>query len=233
MKKNYGEITIVSEIEKKINTLNKTRNNRIEMSIRLKGYSDKWKLIFFFLNMEAVIFVLLSLGGKEVNLVFGEPIFSIISGVFSIYVILLQYYINELNYNERALKVHYHQLDLEDLILKLKELILNYNIPDNVVSEKILIQSFNTIMFEYQLILKNNENHDPVDNKKRKFDQLNRELQEKMRSELKENNDSKDSSNSIENDLENVKDFTVDNVMLYLNKFVIAIPVVIVILLIL
>ncbi|WP_242280159.1 SLATT domain-containing protein [Bacillus cereus group sp. BfR-BA-01428] len=232
MKKNYSEITIIPEIEKKINTLNKTRNNRIEMSIRLKGYSDKWKLVFFFLNIEAVIFVLLSLGGKGLNPVFGKPIFSMISGVFSIYVILLQYYINELNYNERALKVHYHQLDLEDLILKLKELILNNNIPENEVSEQMLIQSFNTVMFEYQLILKNNENHDPFDNKKSMFKQQNIELQKKVWSELKENNNSKDSSNIIGNDLEDVKDFTVDNIMLYLNKLVIAIPVIIVILLI-
>lgn len=134
---------------------------------------------FFLLNIEAVIFVLLSLGGKEIHPVFGKSIFSLISGIFSIYVILVQYYINELNYNERALKVHYHQLDLEDLILKLKELILIHNVKGKTNDEQDLIKSFNIIMFEYQSILKNNENHDSVDNEKSNFNQMNIQLHEK------------------------------------------------------
>ncbi|MBV6684748.1 SLATT domain-containing protein [Bacillus sp. JRC01] len=232
MKKRYREITILSEIEKKINTLNKTRNNRIEMSIRLKGYSDKWKLIFFFLNIEAVIFVLLSLSGEEIHPLFGKSIFSLMSGVFSIYVILVQYYINELNYNERALKVHYHQLDLEDLILKLKVLILNHNVKENTNDEKVLIESFNIIMFEYQSTLKNNENHDPVDNEKSIFNQINIKLQEKKVRDLEgkdENEDLNDDTPQNELDLKEVKDFTVDNIILNLNKFFVFIPIVLVI----
>ncbi|HFK1452605.1 TPA: SLATT domain-containing protein [Bacillus pacificus] len=230
MKKSYREITILSEIEKKINTLNKTRNNRIEMSIRLKGYSDKWKLIFFFLNIEAVIFVLLSLGGKEIHPLFGKSIFSLMSGVFSIYVILVQYYINELNYNERALKVHYHQLDLEDLILKLKGLILNHNVKGNTNDEQALIDSFNIIMFEYQSTLKNNENHDPVDNEKSKFNQINIKLQEKKVKDLEGKDESEDLNDATQNelDLKEVKDFTVDNIILNLNKFFVFIPIVLV-----
>ncbi|MEH6888412.1 SLATT domain-containing protein [Bacillus sp. JJ864] len=230
MKKSYREITILSEIEKKINTLNKTRNNRIEMSIRLKGYSDKWKLIFFFLNIEAVIFVLLSLGGKEIHPLFGKSIFSLMSGVFSIYVILVQYYINELNYNERALKVHYHQLDLEDLILKLKGLILNHNVKGNTNDEQALIDSFNIIMFEYQSTLKNNENHDPVDNEKSKFNQINIKLQEKKVKDLEGKDESEDLNDAPQNelDLKEVKDFTVDNIILNLNKFFVFIPIVLV-----
>ncbi|MEB9907529.1 SLATT domain-containing protein [Bacillus anthracis] len=230
MKKSYREITILSEIEKKINTLNKTRNNRIEMSIRLKGYSDKWKLIFFFLNIEAVIFVLLSLSGKEIHPLFGKSIFSLMSGVFSIYVILVQYYINELNYNERALKVHYHQLDLEDLILKLKGLILNHNVKGNTNDEQALIESFNIIMFEYQSTLKNNENHDPVDNEKSKFNQINIKLQEKKVKDLEGKEESEDLNDAPQNelDLKEVKDFTVDNIILNLNKFFVFIPIVLV-----
>ncbi|PEJ38193.1 MULTISPECIES: SLATT domain-containing protein [Bacillus cereus group] len=231
MRKSYREITILSEIEKKINTLNKTRNNRIEMSIRLKGYSDKWKLIFFFLNIEAVIFVLLSLGGKEIHPLFGKSIFSLMSGVFSIYVILVQYYINELNYNERALKVHYHQLDLEDLILKLKGLILNHNVKGNTNDEQALIKSFNIIMFEYQSTLKNNENHDPVDNERSKFNQINIKLQENKLKELEGNDENEDLNDGIQNelDLKEVKDYTVDNIILNLNKFFVFIPIVLVI----
>ncbi|MDM5209814.1 SLATT domain-containing protein [Cytobacillus kochii] len=233
MSKSYGEITILSEIEKKINTLNKTRNNRIEMSKRLKGYSDKWKSIFFFLNIEAVIFVLLSLGGKEIHPVFGKSIFSLISGIFSIYVILVQYYINELNYNERALKVHYHQLDLEDLILKLKELILIHNVKGKTNDEQDLIKSFNIIMFEYQSILKNNENHDSVDNEKSNFNQMNIQLHEKKLKELKGKDESEDPNDEIQNDLDlkKVKDYTVDNIILKLNKYFVFIPIVLLIIL--
>ncbi|SCW88071.1 hypothetical protein SAMN04487970_11111 [Paenibacillus tianmuensis] len=167
MEKEYKEINIYTEIEKKINTFNKTRHNRIKMSIRLKDYSQKWKFVFFVLNIEAVIFVLLSLAGKEINGKFDGTVFSIISGVFSIYVILIQYYINELNYNERALKVHYHQLEIEDLILRLKELLMKSNSQDNKPTEETLFLHYSIITREYQTILKNNENHDEVDNKRR------------------------------------------------------------------
>lgn len=163
MEKTYFNINIVDEIEKKIKTLNKTRNNRINMSLRLKNYSDKWKSAFFVLNIEAVIFVVLSLGENENIPNFNSSLFSLFSGIFSIYVILIQYYINELNYNERSLKVHYHQLDIEDLILRLKELLISKNSEENQLTENEMINSFNVIMHEYQTIMKNNENHDPVD----------------------------------------------------------------------
>ncbi|MED3832367.1 SLATT domain-containing protein [Peribacillus frigoritolerans] len=194
MSKEYKNIEILSEIEHKINTFNTIRNTRIKMSQRLKSYSDRWKLVFFVLNIEAVIFILLSLGGKEISPLFTNTIFSVISGLFSIYVILIQYYINELNYNERALKVHYHQLDIEDLILRLKNLLVKNNSQENKLDEKNLIGEFNTIMFEYQTILKNNENHDPIDFVRSK----------KSKEEEKA-----------------VKDFTIDNIILNVNQWLI------------
>jgi hypothetical protein len=190
----YEGMNIITEIEKKIKTLNKTRNTRIKMSLRLKDYSEKWKSIIFVLNIEAVIFVLLSLGGHEINPIFKETIFTVLSGIFSIYVILIQYYINELNYNERALKVHYHQLDIEDLILRLKEIIIKKNSIENILTEKDYIERFNTIMFEYQTILKNNENHHPID--------YERSLRELLDNKEK---------------LIRVNDFTVDNIVLNFN----------------
>ncbi|MFE3897588.1 MULTISPECIES: SLATT domain-containing protein [unclassified Priestia] len=221
MKKEYKDITIIPEIEKKIRTLDRTRDNRIEMSIRLKNYSDKWKLIFFCLNIEAVIFVLLSLGGKEINILFSNSLFSLISGIFSIYVILIQYYINELNYSERALKIHYHQLDLEDLILKLKNLLLKYNTQKTNSDEMILIESFNSIMVEYQSMLKNNENHDLVDDKQNKYKNASAQILEcqdqKDRSEIKP--------------LKKPNDLTVDNIILLFNVCIIPIPIIIIILL--
>ncbi|WP_144680298.1 SLATT domain-containing protein [Bacillus sp. FSL W7-1034] len=205
MKKEYKNITIISEIETKINTLNRTRNNRIEMSKRLKKYSDKWKIIFFWLNIEAVIFVLLSLGGKEVEPSFSNSGFSLIAGVFSIYVILLQYYVNELNYNERALKTHYHQLDIEDLILKLKKLFLEKNNSNS--DDKSLIERFDIIMFEYQSILKNNENHDSVDDAKHRFNKIIEDKEFKKKK---------------------IKDFTVDNILLHVNMAILLFPIVII-----
>ncbi|MFB0831888.1 SLATT domain-containing protein [Brevibacillus laterosporus] len=196
MDKEYSTINIHSEINKKIKTFNKTRMNRIKMSIRLKDYSEKWKSVFFVLNIEAVIFVLLSLGGNGISEKFSTPLFSVLSGVFSIYVILIQYYINELNYNERALKVHYHQLDIEDLVLRLKDLLTKCNSKENTLEEKILIEDFNIIMHEYQTILKNNENHDPVDNSKRLYEK-------KISSTRKKPN--------------KVRDFTVDKIVLVVN----------------
>jgi hypothetical protein len=219
--KEYRNIDVISEIEKKINTLNKTRNNRIEMSKRLKKYSDKWKMVFFFLNIEAVVFVLLSLGGEEINPKFGDTYFSLISGIFSIYVILLQYYINELNYNERALRTHYHQLDIEDLILKLKALILESNSENIGVDDKSLISKFNIIMFEYQLILKNNENHDSVDNDKRKFN-INSKPSVKEK-KIKEENE-KEELKSKEK-VKRIWDVTIDNFLIYFNIGVIFIPI--------
>lgn len=220
MNKDYKKNTILSEINKKINTLNKTRNNRIEMSKRLKKYSDKWKLIFFWLNIEAVIFVLLSLGGKDVEPRFGDSAFSLISGIFSIYVILLQYYVNELNYNERALKVHYHQLDIEDLILKLKLLLLQNNSNENNGNEASLLANYNTIMYEYQLILKNNENHDSIDNAK--SNKVNKKINET-------NNETKTievQDGEINGKDNQIKDFTVDNILLYFNMIVLVFPII-------
>jgi ABC-type multidrug transport system fused ATPase/permease subunit len=207
MEKDYSNIDPISEINKKINTLNKTRNNRIEMSKRLKKYSDKWKFIFFFLNIEAVFLILLSLAGKElVPFNINPSYFSVFSGIFSIYVILLQYYVNELNYNERFLKIHYHQLEIEDLILRLKKLILLKNSNDDKIEEKELIENFISIMFEYQTILKNNENHDPVDNNKTKIE------------------------NSTFNNIpikNKVWDFTVDNILLNINMvLIVLLPIV-------
>src|SRR5690625_892370 len=127
--KNSAEGNIQKEIKKKIDTIDLTRKIRIRLSERLKYYSRTWKFIFFVINIEAVIFVLLSLTDTidAINIGPLNMSFSLISGIFTIYVILLQYYINVLNYNERALHVHYHQLELEDLILQLDLLLVKRN----------------------------------------------------------------------------------------------------------
>lgn len=217
LSKIYKNIDIYSEIEKKINTLNKTRNNRIEMSLRLIKYSEKWKLVFFFLNIEAVIFIILSLTGKEIHKIFDLAIFSSIAGIFSIYVILLQYYVNELNFNQRALKTHYHQLDIEDLILRLKELLMKKNSKNNKIGESNVLYNFSIIMNEYQTLLKNNENHDPLDYQRSinniKVIKGNENEKEKAETEVKTDEKIK------------IRDLTIANILWYLNFIIMIIPI--------
>lgn len=120
-----------------------TRNNK---------QSTLWKVVTFILNIEAVIFVILSLGATEGS-IFDNNCFGVISSIFSIYVILIQYYISEQRYGERALKVHYQQLNKEDLILSLKNLLIMRNSDDIELKERYLINEFNRLINECQTVL--------------------------------------------------------------------------------
>ena len=165
-----------------------------------------WKVITFILNIEAVIFVILSIGAKN-DSVFDNDYFVIISSVFSIYVILIQYYISEQRYGERALKAHYQQLHIEDIILSLKNLLIKNNSIEIELKDSYLTNEFNRLIYEYQTILKNNENHSPID--------FLLASEEETGSKLLP------------------KDFTKDNVMIYSNLiFCVLIPLIIIIVLI-
>lgn len=170
-KPKYNNETIQYAINRKLNTIDKTRRNRINLSNRLMRYSRAWQFIFFIINIEAVIFVLLALTNsvKDIKFWIVNIPFDLLSGIFTIYVILLQYYINVLNYNERALRAHYHQLELRDLALKLKVLLIRDNTEDhsdeNYMKEQELIDEYETIISKYQMALKNNENHRGIDNR--------------------------------------------------------------------
>ena len=184
--------------------------------------------MFFFLNIEAVVFILLSIGGGSINEVFSKSGFTISTGVFSIYVILLQYYINGLNYDERALRLHYHQLDIEDLILKLKSLIMSKNSKDYNPVDGDIIESFNSIMFKYQSALKNNENHDLIDfNVAESRSTKNKYLESKFKIVETTNEKGfkkiKISVNKVKN---KIIDSTVNNLFLWLNKIIIFGPLI-------
>lgn len=186
--KDYQTINLRDEINKKINSFDTTRSHRIELSKRFEKYSSKWKMIFFILNFEAVIFITLALKGVS-PYGLSENMFTLISSVFSIYVILLQYYINELNYRERALKMHYHQLEIEDQILKLKEILLKLNhLSEDYIEEEYV--KYQYIMLSYQNALKSNENHISLDKKK---------------------------AESRDKPQITVRDYTVDNIVYYFN----------------
>ncbi len=189
----YSERDILYEIQHKISTLNKTRDNKIKQSLRLEKYTELWKVVTFILNIEAVIFVILSIGaGSSIETVlFNNAYFVIISSIFSIYVILIQYYISEQRYGERALKAHYQQLHIEDLILSLKNLLIMKNSTDDLIKNSYYVNEYNKIINEYQILLKNNENHEPIDYQMAILE-----------------------SSSVK---EKKKDFTKDNVMIYAN----------------
>jgi len=161
--KNYINLHLLEEIDKKIKTLNKTRDNRINLSERLKKYEERWKIIFFFLNFEAVFLII-----KGLRIIDSSNDFIIISAFFSIYVILLQYFISVQNFRERSFKAHYHQLELEDLILKLKRLLIKRNdFPRTDNTDGQSLAAYKEILNDYQMMLKNNENHSSVDNRTR------------------------------------------------------------------
>ena len=160
--KNYGALTIKDEIVKKISSIDKVRTARIISSDRLKKLSSRWNTLFFFLNFFAIILVITSLV-VDVN-----KTFVMLTSCYTLYVILLQYYISVKNYDERSLRFHYHQLELENNILELKNLvyIMNKKEVDNFYDEDRLIQRYNLIMDKYQLNLSNIENHISSDFKK-------------------------------------------------------------------
>lgn len=160
MKKAYLDTLIHEEVEKKIYSIDSVRQMRIIKSQRLYEYAAKWKTLFFWMNLEAVVFLIVSL---VPDIVSENNIALIISGIFSVYTILLQYYIDSLNFNERALRLHYHQLQLEQFILELKELIFKWQ-----DTKEISISKYLNIMRKYQLELGGYENHDEIDRLKSK-----------------------------------------------------------------
>lgn len=163
-------------VKKKIKSMGNLRGSRIEASKRLENYSRKWNFLFFFLNVEAIVIVLLSLT-NTVETVHIGPInmsFSLLSGVFTLYVILLQYYVNILNYNERALRLSYHELEVEDLIQQLKILELKANLSEADIREEEFIEKYDDIVTKYQLVIKNNENHRDLDYKRLQYDFMKR-----------------------------------------------------------
>lgn len=156
MESEYRHRTIQEEIDHKINTLNKTRNNRINASERLYSYSNKWNIVFFFMNVIAVIMLVTSIYSK------GSSTKTMISGIFSLYTIVTQYVYNSLNYRERALKFHYNELELESQILELKN--LSRRARKAFSDEYVLELKYKAIIEKYIATLKGYENHDNIDN---------------------------------------------------------------------
>lgn len=178
----YKNRDIKDEINKKIVGFNRTRDNRIHASERLYSYSEKWETVFFGMNILAVLFLIFSLMNGESK----ERLF--ISSSYSLYTVILQYFYSTLNYKERALKFHYQQLKLEELILELKRIL-------RVVHNKRKLEiEFNAILQNYILTVLSTENHSRFDDAKVLYNKSDEK-----------------------NFLKKPRDFSIDNIIFYIN----------------
>lgn len=143
------------EIQKKINGWKRTRYNRINISERLKKYDSYWNTIIFFMNVFAIGLTIISL-----KFPLKTGIDTVFAGCFSMYVILLQYFLANQNYKTRSLKFHYEQLEIEKLRFALKKLLRNSSLSCQEKQEE-----YTSISNQYLISLKNNENHDKIDDK--------------------------------------------------------------------
>lgn len=137
------------------------RKSRMHASERLYGYANHWEFIILIMNVISSGLMILSLATNESR----EKI--IISACFSIYTMIMQFYYSTLNYRERALRLHYHQLELEDLNLELEMTQIVNSSRDGKqewIEEKFRIYS--EVVSKYQLALQDQENHAPEDFRK-------------------------------------------------------------------
>ena len=204
MKKDYNKRTIRDEISYKIKTIDATRHNRIFASKRLYRYSQRWEVVFFCMNILAVIFLI-----SSTVILTNSKLMTLVSGCFSLYTIITQYYYNNLNYRERGLKFHYLELDLEHLIVKLKTLLRDKN-KSNLELER----EYKFIMNNYICSLKGYENHEEIDNKER---ETREEVENEERETCEEINNKKRENKNETKNREKIKDYSSDNIFYYGN----------------
>lgn len=150
------DLKLNETIENKLKGWDRTRHNRINASERLKSYNDIWSVLTLIMNTVAIFFVFFSFKLHNSN-GFAE----IISACFSSYVILLQYFLATRDYSARSLKLHYEQLEIEDLRSELKKIQLLPSSDLSLDEERI-----SSVITRYQVSLKNSENHGAIDDKR-------------------------------------------------------------------
>lgn len=209
--KKQRELSIDDEIEKKIHTLDIVRTARIKASERLYRYANAWDFLFLGMNIVSVALLIVSLLPLKIN---ESKSGLMISASFSLYTMLVQYFCSAQNYNERALKYHYHQLELENLVLQLKNIFLKNNTAEGNYSEVERFKRYRTIMDKYQLSLQGYENHEDVDYKIAK-QQLAKKIQ---------NNSEDSQNNNRQNNFEwyETRDFSPDNIFIYMQIPIVA-----------
>ena len=128
----------------------RTRSNRLSAHKRLSKYNNQWGFLSFCFNVISAILLLMAFFK-------GSPAFTVLATFYSMYVLILQMFIYGKSYESRALKLHYEQLELNDLRTELKLLLSSPLQYDEKVHE------YQKIFEKYQMSLKNNENHSDFD----------------------------------------------------------------------
>lgn len=190
------------EINLKCNLIDIVRSARINTSKRLYEYAEKWELIFLAMSIMSTGLLVYSLIKPE------NKDRLALSALFSIYSLLVQNFVVKLNYNERALKLHYHQLELEDFLLELKSIIFQKSLSDD---EK--INKYQQIMSRYQISLRGNENHSYYDHKCAKKYQVRKYGQGDSQSD-------KESKVIDETSEDDKKKCWLKNAFIYIEKFI-------------
>ena len=152
--RDFKDRDIDYEINLKCNSIDTVRAARINTSKRRYEYAEKWELIFLAMSLVSTGLLVYALINPE------NKARLALSALFSIYSLLVQNFVAKLNYNERALKLHYHQLELEDFLLELKSIIFQ-----KFLNEDEKIDKYQQVMFKYQISLRGNENHSDYDHK--------------------------------------------------------------------
>lgn len=178
MENNESLKGLKEKITEDINRNKVVRNARIKASERLRNYANRWGTVFFILNAIAVIYACTSI--SNIILKNHSKILSLVSTIFSLYVILLQDFISKKNYSERSLGMHYHQLQLKRINEKLIMLqldIMNDNNEDKKLGE--VFKIYYSIQEERNVSLLGYENHNERDYRLAKYEEKRKLDEEK------------------------------------------------------
>ena len=148
----YNMRKLDESIQDEIRKLKIVRRARILASERLGRYASKWDMYLLLMAILSSALLVISL------LVNNESLArKVVSGCFSMYTVIIQYYVSTLNYRERALKFHYHHIEIN----KLKESLQGLLIQDYDFKNK--NEKFKVIVEKYDLLLQQQENHGDYD----------------------------------------------------------------------
>lgn len=218
---------LLNSIEKDIKRNTTIRNARIISSERLRKYSEKWNVIFVWLNLIAVIGTVLGIALANIPASDKFPVLNInpknskimtlVSALFSLYVILVQDFVGKENYSERSLKLHYHQLSLKRVINELTKLKLRINsTPGYQIGWKDL-DLYKAILNERNQSLSGYENHDVQDYREAKFIERQEEMQNTGSNSGKTSHGWRD---KIKEYFESI-DFSVENIQIFIQWIII------------
>lgn len=157
----YNMRKLDESIQDEIRKLKIVRRARILASERLGGYANKWDMYLLWMAILSSALLVISLLVKDEGL-----IRKVVSGCFSLYTVIIQYYVSTLNYRERALKFHYHHIEIN----KLKESL--QGLSNHEYNFKTRNAKFKVIVEKYNLLLQQQENHSEYDYRRAKYKEI-------------------------------------------------------------